>query len=372
MARLSVLVLVLSAATLSAQPALRRTTNLEALLAQPGFYHQRQVLVAGDLALLPDGRLQLSNDGATLPIVAGANTPEGASQVRGTFWDIGRLNPDDPRLTTVDVRGILRLDPNESWPSPGRVLVIVASAIVPAPAPSSASIRALVLYPTRYDGQTVTITGQYGGRNLLGDLPAAPGNSRWDFVLRTTDAALWVSNIRPRGRDFDLALDARFDTGRWLQVTGVLRGDRGLQWLDATTGTVALAKPVDEAADEDDVVAAIPAMPPPEVVFSVPIQDELRVATGTNVRIQFSRDIRPSTFSDHVRAVYVDPEGADRVVETPIPLTVQYTPANRVLQVRFDQPLSPFRVVRVMLTEGILGADDQPLEPWSLSFTTAN
>ena len=372
MKRLSVVALVLSAVTVSAQPALRRTTNLEALRAQPGFYHQRQVLLAGELTLLPDGRLQLSSEGATLPIVASANVREGLSQVRGTFWDIGRLNPDDPRLSTVDVRGILRLDPNESWPSPGQVLVLVASAIVPATPPSAPSIRALVLYPTRYVDQTVTITGQYGGRNLLGDLPASPGNSRWDFVLRTTDAALWVSNIQPRGRDFNLALDARFDTGRWLQVTGVLRSARGLQWIDATTGTVALAKPIQEAPDDDEVVVAIPAAPPPEVVFSVPIQDELRVATSSNVRIQFSRDIRPGTFAGHVQAVYIDPEGADRVVETPIPLTVQYTPANRVLQVRFNEPLSPFRVVKVMLTEGILGADDQPLAPWSLSFTTAN
>jgi len=43
-----------------------------------------------------------------------------------------------------------------------------------------------------------------------------------------------VTNLRPRGKDFELALDARIDTGRWLEVQGTLQQGRGLQWLNAS------------------------------------------------------------------------------------------------------------------------------------------
>ena len=93
-------------------------------------------------------------------------------------------------------------------------------------------MRNLVLYPDRFVNQKVTITGQFGGRNL-GDLPDAPGRSRYDFVVRSSDAALWVVNLRPRGRDFELDLGARIDTGRWVEVSGIVQQWRGLMLLDA-------------------------------------------------------------------------------------------------------------------------------------------
>ena len=120
-----------------------------------------------------------------------------------------------------------------------------------APPPPAPSIRAIVLNPSRYLDQKVTITGQYSGRNLLGDLPDAPAKSRYDFVLRSADAAIWVINMRPKpgeGKEFELALDSRIDTGRWLQVRGTMQQGRGLQWLDAEAGHAGAR----EAADRDD------------------------------------------------------------------------------------------------------------------------
>src|SRR5204862_253918 len=81
----------------------------------------------------------------------------------------------------------------------------------PAALPAQASIRAIVLNPSRYLDQKVAITGQFSGRNLLGEMPDAPGKSRYDFVLRSTDAAVWISNMRPRlkdanGKEFELGL----------------------------------------------------------------------------------------------------------------------------------------------------------------------
>ena len=54
--------------------------------------------------------------------------------------------------------------------------------------------------------------GQFAGRNLLGDLPDAPAQSQWDFVLRSADAAIWVTGGAKRmlgEKGYDDAFGAR-------------------------------------------------------------------------------------------------------------------------------------------------------------------
>src|SRR3982074_1845251 len=97
---------------------------------------------------------------------------------------------------------------------------------------------------SRFLDQKVAITGQFSGRNLLGEMPDAPGKSRYDFVLRSSDAAIWVTNMRPKlkdakGKDVELGLDARIDTGRWLTLRGTVQQARGLLLLDAEAGSLA-------------------------------------------------------------------------------------------------------------------------------------
>jgi hypothetical protein len=281
------------------------------------------------------------------------------------------MSAGDPRLASYDVRSTFQFDPDGPWPRPGQVMAIVASSIGPAVQPASPSIRTIALYPARYADQQVTVRGQFSGRNLLGELPDSPANSVYDFVVRSADAALWISHIRPRGRDFDLALDARVDTRRWIEVTGVLRQRRGLQWLDATAGKIALTQPVAEIMADAEPIA-VPAAPPPDVMFSLPFRDEAEVPTATRIRIQFSRDIAPATLKDRVRVAYQLPAGAagGEQDEWITGLATDYQAAKRVLEIRFATRLERFRTVRVELLEGILGTDDQPLKPWNLTFTT--
>jgi hypothetical protein len=266
---------VFAVASASSQPVARRVTNLEALLAFPGFYHLRPVTIAGTVALGGDGRLRLTTDAGSIQVVTRERALDGLSEVRGEFWDLGRMSPDDPRLAAYDVRETFGLDPEGLWPRPGMVTAFIAGAVVPTTVPAVPTIRTLVLHPSRYLDQTVRVVGQFSGRNLLGDLPDAPANSPFDFVLRSAEGMLWVSHIRPRGHDFTLALDARQDTNRWLQVTGVLHQARGLQWLDASKGTVELSKPPVETPSTDFV--RVPSAPPPEVLFSAPTEGEIDV-----------------------------------------------------------------------------------------------
>jgi hypothetical protein len=366
--------LALSVVALSdAQPAIRRATNLTTLLAYPGFFHGRPILIVGKVGVDKDS-LRLSDDNASIRLVFKGNAPDGLDEVRGEFWDLGRMKADDIRLSTYDLRQTFKIDPDAPWPRPGEVTAIIATAVSPAATPSQPSIRAIVLSPSRYLDQKVAITGQFSGRNLLGELPDAPGKSRYDFVLRSTDAAIWVANMRPRlkdanGKDTELGLDARIDTSRWLSVRGTIQEVRGLLVLDAEAGSLAFAKAPTETTTEEEPIR-VPAGPPPEVVFSAPTQDETDVLQNATVRIQFSRDLDPATLKGRIKAHYLESQSVERgePVTPPADFTYQYAAANRVLEIKFTKPLERFRTLKVDLVEGIVGTDGQPLKPWTLTF----
>lgn len=353
-----------------AQPATRHATNLASVLAFPSFYHARPILVVGTVAL-QNGQLRVTDGAASVHLIFNGTAPDGLDEIRGEFWDLGRMKSDDTRLASYDLRAVFRIDPDGPWPKPGDVTAIMASAVAEAQTPPAPSIRALVLNPSRYLDQKVTVTGQFSGRNLMGDLPDAPARSRYDFVLRSADAAIWIANIQPKGKDagknFELGLDARIDTGRWVQISGTLKQGRGLQWIEADAGSFALVKApaAAPAADTRDTEIRVPAAPPAEVVFSAPTEQESDVSTTATVRMQFSRDVDPATIKGHIRVSYLpSPNGAATTAE----FTAQYAVPSRVMELRFTKPLERFRTVTVELQEGLLGTDKQQVKPWTLTF----
>jgi hypothetical protein len=366
--------LVALVASVGAQPQTRRATNIAALLAYPDYYHGRPIVIVGKVSLEKDQLRVADDQDHSLHLIFKGNAPDGLDEVRGQYWDLGRMKADDPRLSTYNLRATFKIDPDGPWPRPGEVTALVATAVSPAPAAPQPSIRSIVLTPSRFLDEKVTITGQYSGRNLLGDLPDAPARSRYDFVLRFADAAVWVINMRPKmkdanGKEVELGLDARIDTGRWLSVRGTVQQGRGLLWIDAEAGSLALAKPPTETPAEDEPIR-VPAGPPPEVVFSAPTQDETDVPMSTSVRIQFSRDIDQATLKNRIKASYLESQSIERGEPTTpaAEFTFQYSPANRVLELRFTKPLERFRTLKVELLDGILGTDGQPLKPWTLTF----
>lgn len=360
------LVVVLAASAAWAQPGItRRATNIPGLLGYPAYYHTRPVVVVGDLKLLDSGEIRLGTESGSLRVVFEGSPPEGTVEVRGEFWDLGRFNADDPRLQKYDLRRSFGIDPEAAWPRPGQATALIATAIAPATPPPAPTVRGLVLFPDRYIDQKVTIVGQFGGRNLLGDLPDAPGQSVYDFVVRSADAAIWVTTLRPRGKDFELSLDTRIDTGRWVELSGTVKQGRGLQWVVADQGSLKLTQAPQETREAPAI--RVPAAPPPEVVFSAPTADETDVLSSASIRIQFSRDMDPQTFRGRIRATYA---GAAPASTDPLQFTTQYLPGNRVLEIRFANPLERFQTVKVELQEGVMGTDKQALIPWTLTFET--
>lgn len=358
-----------------AQVARRIATTPASLVSSPVFFHGKQIAVRGDVSSAGDqGRLQVPVDEADLKK---RNTPQififwkeqpsrTEGEIRGEFWDLGRINSDDGRFTTYDFKPMLEAVTQGRWPAREELYVILGAVMVDSPLPPAPTLRALVLAPERYNNREVSVSGRFRGRNLYGDLPGPLNKSKWDFVLQSADAAVWTSGLRPRGRDFDLDPGARVDTGRWLKVTGIARADGTNVWIEAKS--MELSSPPEET-QVDISVPATPQAPPPTVVFSAPVPDEADVERNAVVRIQFSWDMDAKSFRDRVRVTYAPAQG-----EAPPPpaFTTSYSEGSRALTIKFATRLERFQTVRVELQNGIVAVDGQALKPWSLTFTTGS
>lgn len=355
---------LLTSASVAAQPAARTATTLEAVGLYPLFFHGRQVVVRGTVQHPSPDVTSLRNGESVRPVFlfSRESTPieEGPKEIRGEFWDLGRLTPDDPHLAGLSLDRFLEQVSNGRWPAQNEVpILIVRSAAEPERLPPG--LRAIALEPSRFEGQPVTVVGNFRGANLYGDLPQAPSTGRWNFVIQSADAAVWVTGKRPRGKGFNFDATSRLDTGRSLEVSGVVRSGRGLVWIEATS--IALSTTPAPAAVVDVPVRT--QGPPPQVAFSLPLDGETDVAPSIKVRIQFTRDMNPASFKDHVRVSYVDPNA-----QTPPPsFTAGYHRDNRVLEIAFKSPLDRFRTVKVELLVGITATDDAPLAPYALTFS---
>jgi hypothetical protein len=343
----------------------RRTTTLTALATYPLFFNGQPVRVRA-AAREENGLFSLEDGGTRVWLVAAPNgrlpDAKSTSDVYGVFFDVGRLDPGDQRVTG-DFGALSQRVLNRATPNPGELLVILVERSEQAEPLSAPSVRNVALDPNRYVDQEVTVVGRFRGRNLYGDLPDAPGKSRWDFVLQSADSSVWVTGRRPRGDGFDLNIDNRVDTGRWLEVAGVVKLERGLVRLEATA--IRPSQPPAQSAPE--ALVKVPVhVPPPEVIFSAPTADETDVEPTASIRIQFSRDVKAESIKGHVTAGYV---GSNQ----PFPaFTATYDGGRRVLEIKFATPLEPFSTVRIALTDGIVGGDGQAVKPWTLSFVVGS
>jgi len=350
----------------SAQSAQRTSTTVAALSAYTSFFHSRPVL----LRAWPDGDLQdvFVTDGEhrirVLNMAPPAPAPGDREQleIEGTFWDVGRLQPDDSRLDTFLIGRLSERLFNRPWPVSGELMLLIAEDSRRTDEPQSPTIQAISLDPARYLDQTVTVIGRFRGRNLYGDLPEAPGSSPYDFVLQSGNAAIWVVDKEPRGSGFKLDVMARVDTGRWLEVTGLVQGDAELTEI-AATDLAQVERPA--AVPRTTTTEDRRLGPAPEVIFSTPTQDDTDIATDALLRLQFSRDMDDESFDGNVAVAY---QGA--ADEDAPEFTVSYRPRNRVLTVTLVEPLRAYSTLTVTLGDGILASDTATLVPYTLRFST--
>ena len=361
----AILLLVLApSGRATSQGAIRRLATVAMLHQYPGYFHLQNVLLHGEF--VESGARVMLRGGErdiTALLTPDARTTPGLVEVRGQLFDVGRLEPGDPRVAGYD--GAIGPENPEKWPRSGEDLLLLVMGVTEAELATTPSVRGLALQPWRFDGQKVTIVGQFHGRNLFGDLPNAPGNSRYDFVLRSADAAVWVTDLRPRGRDFDLSVDARVDTGHWLQVTGTVVQDRGLV---AIAGTAVAAATAPEAPAEEEALSPVVPPEPGEVVFSSPSEGEIEVPATTSVRIQFSRGLDPATIAGQLRVSYVGSAPPDAPQPSSLEFQHAYDVETRAIELKFTQPLDRFRTVRVEVLSGLNTFNGAPVKPWTMTF----
>lgn len=358
---ISAVLLAVIAATMTAQPQPRRATTIAAIRAYPGFYHQQTVLVLGEVKGI-DERATIGTDDGTITLIAREIPREGKIEARGQLLDIGRLSQDDPRLIPFNLLDRIRAEYQDRWPKPGEELMLLLGGTAPAPGAVNANtppLRNVVMEPSRFEGQKISIVGQFRGRNLFGDLPEAPAQNRFQFVLRSSDAALWVNGIQPKGKTFNFDVNRRLDSGRWVKVEGTVHSAKGLAWLDATS--IELAPAPEETTE---VAIDLPPPPPVEILFTAPAEGEADVRLAERIRMQVSRDLDPATLKDHVRLTY------PAAGSSPIAFTTNYVKENRALEIKPTDPLEPFKTVKLEMLEGVKGTDGGAMPPFTLTFTT--
>jgi hypothetical protein len=361
-----------SAAALHAQVAPRRAASAAALLTYPGFYQGQLVVVRGNLVTRDQPVLLSAGIERSIPLIFSGPSPvDGPVELRATFWDVGRLQREDPRIASLGLDRLLPRGLEGDWPRPGEIIALtVTDAMSVKPSEDPPSLRQIALDPSPFLGKRVTVAGQFRGRNLYGDAPQAPGLSQWDFVLRSGDAAVWITGLRPRGKGFNLDVSARVDTGTWLEATGVVREEKGLVRIEAQQ--VALTKPTLETRTAE--VPPIPQMgPAPEVIFTDPAEAEADVPLKTPIRLQFSRDMNPDTFKGNVRWTFTAVDAVNLGAGTPRESErhpdFKYDRAKRSLEIRLAlDDSATYRTVVLELLDGIAATDGARLKPWQLTF----
>jgi hypothetical protein len=364
------LVLATTAASLAAQAQPRRATTITALRNYPGFYHQQVVLVSGEIKGTVE-RATIGTDEGAIKLVARELPRESKVEARGQFVDIGRMSQDDPRLIPFNLLERIRSEYQDRWPKPGEELMLLLSSSAPPPSATSVTappLRAVAMEPWRFEGQNITIVGQFRGRNLFGDLPEAPAQNRYQFVLRSGDAALWVMGVQPRGKGFNFDPGKRIDSGRWVKIQGTVRTAKGLTWLDGTS--IELAPEPQETATEVEI--DVPPPPPVEVMFTAPAEGEADVRLTERIRMQVSRDLNTATLKDRIRITYSSSDSRERGEAQPpsVAFTINYTRDNRALEIRPAEPFERFRVVTMEILPGVKGTDGGDMLPFKLTFTT--
>lgn len=339
------------------------STSLPTILRYPTFYHGRTVALVGEPVEV-DGisRIPIDANRGVIILPREGRPPSRSIELRGLLFDVGQMSPDDTRLSASGLRTIVEAISRDRWPARNTIFALTSATWVDDAALSPPSIRTIALHPQAFEGKSVTVRGRFRAQNLYGDLPAWPRQSKWDFVLQAADAAIWVTGMRPRGRGFDLDPTTRRGAGAWLEAQGTIRFEDGLARLEASTLATSTAP-----SDEPPAVVLPPAppLPPPAVIFSAPLANESDIDPSVVVRVQFSRDMKESSFEGAVKVTYADP-GAG-----PVPaFVVTYQSATRAIEIRFKTPLATGAAVTVSFGSPISAIDGTALPPASITFRT--
>src|SRR4051794_18537204 len=138
-------VIVFGGAAIAQAPD-RIATTADALVANPLFFHGKRIVVRHPIRQ-KDRLVEL--DATAKPVYIFWREPPSGSEgeIRGEFWDLGRMQEGDDRFSSYDFRPVLEAANNGRWPARDQVFVILGATFVEGPPPSAATIRSIALAP---------------------------------------------------------------------------------------------------------------------------------------------------------------------------------------------------------------------------------
>ena len=232
--------------------------------AHPESYQRAHVIVVGKLQPLALGKgMTLQDGGANILVIPGHEVTDselspligGRVEIRGIMRRIRQKESvrgvdrdliEDPGLPVLP--GIDSRLPRNSITVLG-ILDRGESLRRTSASPASVIVQEILEDPAEHAGKKVRLVGQFRGRNLFGDLPAASQRSRDDWVLKDGDTALWITGKEARGKGWALDPAYQGDTARFVAVEGKPEVVNGMVYLRASKVTLA-AKP-ETPADDD-------------------------------------------------------------------------------------------------------------------------
>jgi hypothetical protein len=112
-----------------------------------------------------------------------------------------------------------------------------------------------------------------------------------------------------------------------------------------------------EPLDAEEESRASPAGPPPEILFTMPLDGEKEIPLDSEFMIQFSKDMDPECFAGNVELSY----SAANDGEPQPKLDLRYDAMKQTLVVRPKTRLLPQKTIRLVLRRGIRDEDGIPL-----------
>jgi hypothetical protein len=232
--------------------------------------------------------------------------------------------------------------------------------------PVRAEVSDLLRSPVEYLYRPVIVKGKVGNSSGVDGVVLHDRRSHDKMIRVRMFGGQW--NLAPTGDEVEVA--GRLvvsDTAHRMDNSGLLEPPEGIfidaQSIDSLEYDVKAPEdlpPLTELPPSKPTRLKVPSGPPPEVVFTLPLDQERGIDLDTEFRLQFSDDMNPHSFAGNVVMEYTDEN------EPPVSVELSYDKLSRTLAVK-PETLRPSREVRLIIFEGVVNEDGVPLTSTLLS-----
>jgi hypothetical protein len=226
--------------------------------------------------------------------------------------------------------------------------------------PIRAEVSDLLRSPVEYMYRPIIVKGTIGNLSGVGSLVLHDRRS-WEETIRVRTFGV-QGTLVPGGDEVEVAgrlvvvdtVNTRSDSSLLEPPEGIFIEAQSIDSLEYDVKALADLEPLAELPPPKPKRSKGPSGPPPEVVFTLPLDQEVGIGLDTEFRIQFSDDMNPHSFAGNVVLEYTDEN------EPPVSVELSYDKLSRTLAVK-PETLLPAREVRLIIFGGVVNEDGVPL-----------